>query len=553
MGRRDFLFLGILAVASAALALSVFPPVLPQRGTSFDPASVQKEDFRAVVAAVNAAFREQWREGWFTPERKPAGRADDRLIARRLSLALMGTIPSLQEIRQLEAYQGPERIQWYLTGILEDERSADYLAERFARAFVGTEGGPFLVFRRRRLVAWLRDQLHQNRRFDGIVKDLISAEGLWTDQPAANFITVSISPASGNQPDPEKLAGRVARAFLGTRMDCAQCHDHPFEPWTQKDFQGLAAFFGQVRSSVRGVRDSGDEFRIENRKTGQLEVVPPRVPFAAELLPDKGGRRQRLAGWITHPENPHFARAMVNRTWALLFGRPLVQPLDNVVHGEGIRQPLDILARDFTAHGYDWRRLIRLIVAAEVFQLDSAALHAQSAEEERALQDAWAVFPLTRLRPDQVAGSIVQAASLQTLNHNSHIVVQLAKAVRERDFVRHYGDTGEDEFEDSGGTVPQRLIVMNGQLVKEQTRPTLFNASARIAFLAPDDRTAVEVAFLTVLSRRPSPEEAAHFTALLANPPAQEENPRVRNTLRMQQLEDLYWRMINTTEFAWNH
>jgi hypothetical protein len=547
MGRRDFLFLAIVAAGGLVLYASVFPPVLPPRAANFDPAAVQTADFRATVDAVNAEFRAEWRGRWgtLTPELQPAIRADDRILARRLSLALMGAIPSLQEMRQLEKYEGPERVQWYLAGILEDERSADYLAERFARAFVGTEGGPFLVYRRRRFVTWLREELVRNRPFDEIVRHMIAAEGLWTDEPATNFLTASINPASENQPDPEKLVGRVARAFLGVRMDCAQCHDHFFDVWTQQDFRGLAAFFGQTRSSLRGVREGDGEFTVENRKK-ERETVSPRVPYQPELLPNEGPRRERLARWVTSPQNLHFARAATNRVWALLFGRPLVTPLDNITIGHGQHAVLDILARDFAARGYNLRRLIQTIVATEVFQLDSAAPGVPSEAEELALERAWAAFPLTRLRPDQVAGSIVQAASLQTINHDSHIVVQLAKTLRERNFVKHYGDTGEDEFEDRGGTVPQRLIVMNGELVKDHTKPGLFTAAARIAFLSPDDRTAVQVAFLTVLSRHPTAEEATYFEKLLA---AGSPN----NQQRMERLEDLFWRLLNTTEFAWNH
>src|SRR5262249_39591740 len=151
-----------------------------------------------------------------------------------------------EELRQFEGLPPDERLDWYLEHILADRRFADYFAERFARAFVGTEGGPFVFYRRRRFVNWLADEMAANRPYDQIVRELIATEGLWTSKPASNFVSVTAQQDNHNQPDPVRLAGRVTRAFLGLRLDCAQCHDHPFADWKQSDFEGLSAFFGQT-------------------------------------------------------------------------------------------------------------------------------------------------------------------------------------------------------------------------------------------------------------------------------------------------------------------
>ena len=177
--------------------------------------------------------------------RSGPGRAAPQLaVMRRLSLALCGTIPSLEEIRRFEARPASGRIDAWLGDLLRDRRCADYLAERFARAFVGTEDGPFLKFRRRRFVAWLSDAILENRPYDSVVRDLITDDGLWTDHPAVNFLAVTIDEKT-ERPSPDRLAARVSRAFLGIRLEYAQCHDHPFQPWKQADFHGLAAFFGR--------------------------------------------------------------------------------------------------------------------------------------------------------------------------------------------------------------------------------------------------------------------------------------------------------------------
>lgn len=557
MWLRNLFFIGVLLAGATALSAALFPSLMPPRLEHADTHVTVTDDFPAAVARVDAAFR----NGWEQEKLVPAPRADDLAIARRLSLALTGTSPSLQEVRQFESLPEGDRLSRWLAAILEDRRFADYFAERFARVYVGTEEGPFIIYRRRRFVAWLSDEFHNNRPYGATVRDLIAARGLWTDVPATNFITVTFDNEK-KKPNAERLAARVSRAFLGIRLDCAQCHDHPFEPWPQRDFQGLAAFFGQAHQGFTGIYDGEGEFQVEIKKSKEKQNVMPRVPAAAELLPVEGTRRARLAQWVTHPKNPYFARATVNRVWALMFGKPLVDPVDNLpvqrvarTDNEPYAPPpvpaeetserqahpaLQVLADDFVAHGYDMRRLIHVIAATEVFRMDSAAAH----ELTEAHDKAWAAFPMSRLRPEQVAGSILQAASVRTIDYDSHIFVQLARTNQVKDFVHIYGDTGEDEFDAHAGTIPQRLLLMNGPLVKSKTKDDILNAATRISHQAPTDRAAVEVAYLAVLTRRPTPEELDHFVSRLAG---------TRGKERELRMEDLYWTLFNATEFSWNH
>ena len=175
----------------------------------------------------------------------------------------------------------------------------------------------------------------------------------------------------------------MARAFLGVRIDCAQCHDHPFQPWKQADFRGLAAFFGGVHSDLRGIHDADNDYRPLDRKTKEPVTVEPRVPFRPELRPGSGGPREQLAAWVVDPRNPNFARATVNRVWALLFGRPLAEPVDDLPAAGELHPALGLLADDFAAHGYDLHRLIRVIAATEVFRLDSASAEAEPTASTR--------------------------------------------------------------------------------------------------------------------------------------------------------------------------
>jgi hypothetical protein len=535
MWLRNLLFIGLVGGAVTTLTVNLLPPSQPKWIEHYTAAAAVATDLHAAVEQVNDSFRQLWHKKGL----HPASPAPDLAIARRLALGLMGTIPSLEEVRQFEHLPANERLAWWIDHVLEDRRFADYFAERFARAFVGTEDGPFIFYRRRRFVTWLADQLHQGRPYDQMVRDLIASDGLWTDHPATNFVSVTVQADNQNQPDPVRLAGRVTRAFLGLRLDCAQCHNHPFAEWKQSDFQGLSAYFGQTHLGFTGIHDGDGEYQIEDRKTKEKKVVLPHVPFAAELLPQDGNRRQRLAAWVTGPKNPYFPRAAVNRVWALMLGRPLVEPVDNLESGEAAPAALQLLADDFVAHGFDLRRLVRVIAATDVFQMDSAAEGNVTDE----MESAWAVFPLTRLRPEQVIGALLQSASVTTINSESHILVRLLRYGQQNDFVLRYGDTGEDEFSGRSGTIPQRLLMMNGSLIQDRTREGPFNAATRIAWLAQDDDHAIETAYLAVLSRRPMPEEAAHFRRFLAE----------GQLTRPERIEDLYWALINSTELSWNH
>jgi hypothetical protein len=536
MWARNLLFFGVAGAGLVALAAALYPPRLPNRLRHVDLSATQDAEFRAVVSSIDTTFERQWQGQELTP----APAAAELTILRRLSLALTGSIPSLEETRQFEAYTGPDRLQWWLAGLLQERRFADYFAERLDSAFVGTEEGPFLVYRRRRFASWLSDQVHANRPYDQVVRDMIASDGLWTDKPATNFVTVTIEPDNKKGPNPERLAARVARVFLGVRLDCAQCHNHPFQSWKQADFQSLATFFGQVDQGFTGIHDGDGELRMENRKTGAMETIAPRVPFLPELLPTDGTRRSQLANWVTSRDNPYFARATVNRVWALMLGRPLVEPVDDLISADEVPPALPLLADDFAAHGYDLRRLIQLIIATGVFRLDSAA----DFEITDAHEKAWAAFPMNRLRPEQVARSVDQAGSVTTINQDSHLLWRVIRAAGESEFIKRYGDTGEDEFDTRGGTIPQRLLLMNGELIKEKTRAELLTASGQIGMLSASDRAAVENAYLGVLTRRPTPEELNYFESRLRGSTGDD---------RQRCMEDFYWTLLNSTEFSWNH
>mgnify|MGYP002623769916 FL=1 len=263
MWLRNLVFIGFCIAGFAAIAGGLLTAERVDEPSLAHPAQFQSDDFARQLRALNAEFETDWSEAGMAA----APRADDLTIARRISLGLTGTIPSLEEIRSLERQPPEQRIPWWLSHILEDRRYADYVAERLGRAYVGTEGGPFLVYRRRRFVMWLSDRLAENMPYDKLVRTLISDTGLWTDSPAVNFVTVTLDQNNDKGPDEIKLAARTSRAFLGMRIDCLQCHDDNLgtinlgsdaDPvdGLQTHFHQLAAFYSSAKSTGRGIQDA---------------------------------------------------------------------------------------------------------------------------------------------------------------------------------------------------------------------------------------------------------------------------------------------------------
>jgi len=525
----------LMVLLVAAAARSPVHPVPPH------PDAQELAHANNTVDQLNQLLRSQWNDYRVST----ADPADELQILRRLSLSLHGSIPSLEEIRRFEADDQPQRLERWTIQMVRDRRFADYFAARLARSFVGAEGGQFIIFRRDRFTNWLSDQIQAGRPFDEVVREMISQEGLWTGDPATNYITQA---SADGELDRNKLAGRTVRAFLGQRIDCAQCHNHPFADWKQDQFEGLAACFGQVRITGTGVDDSPElSFKVEDRMTLEEREVAPAVPFGEAWWPAEGTYRERLAQWVTHPDNRRFERALANRVWGLVYGRAWISPVDDLPDPSEPGTPpdlLDVLGRDFREHQYDLRRLVFLATTCQAFHLSSMHPAYESGASIDDVEDSLAAFPLVRLRPEQMIGAMCQAASIKTIDQNSHLLTRFLRFIREQDFTREYGDLGELELEERSGTIPQALLRMNGRFANEVSNAGPVSASGRIAGMAPTHEMAIELAYLCCLTRRPTPEEQAFFLADLTG-----DEPRPTG----QVMEDIFWTLFNSPEFCWNH
>lgn len=511
--------------------------------------TVRDEDrIDASVERVNAWLQQEWS----SEDLRPAGRADELTVFRRLSLALHGTVPSLEEVRSFASDRGPDRLERWQQKMLRDSRFADYFSERLTRMLVGSEEGAFVVYRRDRLRDWLAGQIRRDRPWSVTVRQLIAGDGLWTENGHTNFITSAVIDDEGI--DENKLAGKTVRAFLGQRIDCAQCHDHFFADWKQTDFEGLAAFFGQARVTPGGVVDRRQEegqpieYEVTDPGSEEARQISPAVPFHPEWQPSRGSRRRQLATWVTHTDNRRFRRAAANRIWGLVFGRAWSEPVDDLPDPDDQTDLLDVLADELAAHDDSLQFLIRLIVQSDAFQLRSDAPDVDE-DTYTAMEEHWAVFPLVRLRPEQVIGAMVQAGNILTIDQNSHVFTRFARFTSENDFLRQYGEIPEDELLQQTGTIPQALLRMNGKFTRDRTRAEMLNSAGQIINYSRDDESMIDNCFLACLTRPPSIEERQEFAGRLATASEHRQSERERQRV----VEDLFWVLFNSPEFSWNH
>ena len=541
----------IVCAGAVALSMQAGQGTWSQRGPDA-VADLDLLSIRQVAAEVDVAFADLHRQRSVTA----TDRADDLMIARRISLALTGSIPSLAEIRELESQPDSARLDQLLCRLLNEPRCHDYLAERLARTLVGVADGPFLIYRRHRFVDWLAGQIRENAGWDEVVTTMLTADGVWTDSPAVNFYTRTIVPDAEDRPNPDPvlLASRVSRGLLGMRIDCIACHDDFLgnvslgdvddpRAGTQTDFHALAAFFAETQNSILGIRDqSAGERSYRTRLVGDDDKteIEPAVPFHESLLPASGVLRDDLAAWITHRDNRPFARGIVNRIWALLLTEPLIEPVDDIPLCGPFPIALECLVDDFVEQGCDLRRLIRVIASTRAFQCQSRTPLTADLESDSGAFDS---FPFRRLRSEQIAGSIIAASSLKASDETTRALGRLRNAIETGEFIERFGDAGEDEMDEPAETVPRQLLMLNGKLVNERIKDDVF-APAHIASLSPDAETAIETAFLCTLSRRPTESERAWFSIQIS---FDKRNSATR------QIQDLYWSLLNSAEFATSH
>jgi hypothetical protein len=464
----------------------------------------------------------------------PSSLSDAAQFLRRVYLDLNGRLPAAETVRQFlsQPDTAQSRLQ-IIDELLERDEFVDLWTMHWADLLlVGNRRSaekPAAVYHN-----WLRAQVARNTPFDQVAGALLTAEGDLTQNPAANFFTLAT--------DPRDLAEHVSRIFLGTQIACARCHAHPADRWTQDDYYQFSAYFARVEHEGNAIKVS-TRGEVDHPKSG-LPVLPRPlgVTPATNHSSREEDRRLELAQWVTDPHNPMFARATANRVWKYLFGRGLVEPVDDLRPTNPATHPalLDALAADFVSHGYDLRALIRLMVASRTYQLSSRS--SGNAPDDRFYSHAYLKELSAQVYVDAIAQVTGVPDTFQEYNAGTR-AVQLVGTRTPSYALDVLGRCTRELPCDSsvhfGGGMASALHMINGPTINEKLQRGIvaeWCASNR------SDQQIIEDLYLRALSRPPEAKERAEWESWLVLAPNKKEA-----------VQDVLWALLNSREFVFNH
>jgi hypothetical protein len=482
----------------------------------------------------------------------PSAPADDATFLRRAMIDICGTLPTVEEIEQYLSDRRSDKRARLIDRLLERQEYASYFALKWAD-ILQNRGAGYSTSKQRAgttlFAGWIRDSLAANKPYDQFVSEILTASGSQSENPPTIWYrTVRKSP---------EYVESVAQAFLGVRIQCAQCHHHPAERWSQADYYGLAAAFARVgrkggfadaevpTDEIIYVKDSGD---VLHPRTG--ERMPPRALGGDEFtLVWHDDPRRSLARWMTSPDNPFFARTMANRLWAHFLGRGIIHPIDDARTTNPPSNPelLDALAQDFIASGYDVKHLIRVITSSYAYRLESAPN-----EENTADTQTFARFYPRRLTAEVLLDGISQVLDVPTDFSGGPGKFPLgtrAIDLPDENVAAHFLDVFgrparmsacECERADAPA-LTQTLELVNSKEIQRKLTAEKGYAQRLAASDNPRDERVI-AAFLRVLGRQPRPEELKAAVDFLASEPD-----------RAEACRSLLWSLLATNEFLFNH
>jgi hypothetical protein len=465
---------------------------------------------------------------------RPAEPADDAEFLRRVYLDLHGVVPTAGQAARFLADPDSARRAQLIDALLADPRYGEHLADVWQGYLVSPLADDYRV-RADRFRRWLAGRFNATT-WDRIATEILTATGKLDENPATVYLVEGRLPRT--VPD---LTDVASRYFLGVRLNCAQCHDHPFVAWKQQDFWGMAAFFTQIQTPGKsklvyqvGVKDYPEHTLSSLQDGGMFDgflARPPTFLGGAEWQAGQGTtNRSALAAWMTARDNPYFARAMANRTWGRLFGRGLVDPIDDMHAANPPSHPelLDLLARRFTESGFDLKFLTRAIVSSRAYQRTSRP--GSNPERQATLFGRMSVKVLS-------AGQLYDSL-VMVLGPPARTPGVGPRADARFEFTQFMGEESDSNPTAYRRGIPHLLRQMNsGQFAGR-------NVAALAARAARPGRSTDDVAgdlFLTILSRRPTVDEQRLFREHLG-----------RSGSIAAASRELAWALMMTSEFSLN-
>jgi len=476
---------------------------------------------------------------------QPSPVADDATFLRRVSLDLTGQTPTPDQVRAFLADSTPSRQKRVkqIDKLIASPEFTDHWTVKWGdllqstRKFLGEKGT--YGFRE-----WIRESIAANKPYDKMVRELLTSRGSSYDNPAANYFRSTREP----KPTMEK----TTQVFLGVRMVCAQCHDHPFERWTQNQYYQMAAFFSAV--GIRPGYEVGEEIIYDQRADYEMKhpkdsrVVAPQFLIASTApvkIPSDQRRRDALADWLVSKDNPFFAKAITNRLWSYFFGKGIIDPVDDIRASNPPVNPalLDALTKDFIEHGFDLQHLMRTIVNSRAYQ-------ASFVTNEWNAGDAYNFSHAMprRLSAEELMDAVAQAAGVRP---DFPEMPEDTKASQLPD--PHVGAEGfldlfgrplrESACECERRTdlsLPQALNLINGRTISDAVAHPKGRVTTNV-LAGKSDEAMIEDLYLAALSRPPTKSEAESGRKYLAGGP------------RAARAQDLLWALLNSKQFLYSY
>ncbi|WP_148599000.1 DUF1549 and DUF1553 domain-containing protein [Aquisphaera giovannonii] len=499
------------------------------------------------AAFLDRLLEQSWKSAGVTPARP----ATDEEYLRRVYLDVLGRIPSVAEARAFLLTKEPDRREKLVDSLLEHPDYPKNYGTIWTVLLIG-RGNQGRMVDRAALAGWLRKQFAADRPWNEIVNDLVSASGSNKENGAVNYTLAHL------EGEAVPLTSRTTRLFLGQQIQCTQCHDHPSNDWKQGDFWGINAFFKGLKAEDRtAVNETGleaydhtelrdeptDAFVRFDKRNGLVGIAFPRFLDGRKISQGTDvNRRLELARMISDPKSDLMARAFVNRMWAHFHGRGFVNPVDDMGPHNAPVQPeiLDKLALEFKSSGYDVKQLIRWITSGRSYHLSS--YKPKGADKEDTLFQVMQLRPMT---PEQLFDSLLTATG-------AHKAGNAQAADRKRDawlrqFTFAFGNDEGEEATNFQGTIPQALMMMNGELMNDALSGKGGSFLEGAVEQAQQQSRApgaylVNQVYLAALSRLPNRKEADRAVHYLENHPDS-----------LQVVQDLFWALLNSNEFILIH
>ena len=472
----------------------------------------------------------------------PSRLSSDEEFLRRVYLDTVAVLPTVDEAKEFLASSDSNKRAEVIDRLLERPEFNDVWAMNFNQVFRVRGGSMAQGIRRGH--RWIRESLARRTPYDQMVRQMVTGQGTLYWDGVAKFYAIG----SQNEP-PETFAVNVSQTLLGVRLECAKCHNHPFERWSQDDFYGFSAFFTRLRQKEVY---TANEMTIFLKPEGEVLHPKTKKPVApkfldgpvVEVAPGDDVRAQ-LAEWITDRENPWFAHALVNRVWKHYTGRGFVEPVDDfrVTNPPSNPELLDVLADYFVEHEFRIRELVRAILNSRTYQLSS-----DSNETNRGDIINYSRYYIKRLDAEQLADAVGQATGVPE-NYEGYPAGTRAMEIPEGSpsyFLRVLGrsEAGEEIRErDLQIDLAQALHLINGNTIHDKVKAEEGLLEKWLLDGTISDGELLRRVYLSTLSRFPKAEEASYVERLLASNGAK----------RREVFEDIYWSIFNSNEFFFNH